>query len=500
MLKKIVSVILLIALLTSMLVAPAEIAAIASPEGIVYTNGTLGFSLTLPSSWEGLYSVDERSTDIEWVSFYNIHNKDTDYGGNLFSIAVSNGEHELYPGMKELTREGGKVIYSSTPTDVQFDYTNKSFTDEYQRMESDVENILKTFRFLAPGSSVTQEPTAATENTGATSTTGATTTSDATQTTGTTTTSGATPTTGTTPTTTGATPPTDGSGYIIMQLNSKIMNVNGALLEVDPGRETVPITINDRTMIPARALTEAMNGDVDWDELTQRVTLSVNGNTLIMTLDRNDYTINGVSKTMDVAPVLLNDRTLIPLRFAGEELGCTVDWFEDTKEILVTYAMDASATVLPQTPAPAPTPAPTPTPDPGQSMIPNPMVEVAGADEIFDELGLFMFIPESSENVKYFIISGSLAEVQFELEGIKYSFRVQETNALENISGVYETFQKSLVLEWVDYPYHVAYNEGGAGISFWYDLFAKASYSLYMESGASEAALSAITEFLIPAG
>ena len=135
----------------------------------------------------------------------------------------------------------------------------------------------------------------------------------------------------------GVTPPTNGSGYIIMKVDSKNMDVNGVTVEVDPGRKTAPVLIDDRTMIPARALTEAIGGKVGWNETAQSVTLSVAGNTVVMVINQKEYAINGAKRTMDVAPILLGERTLIPLRFAAEALGCNVKWFGDTNEILVTY-------------------------------------------------------------------------------------------------------------------------------------------------------------------
>ncbi|MCL2549161.1 MAG: ABC transporter substrate-binding protein, partial [Symbiobacteriaceae bacterium] len=62
---------------------------------------------------------------------------------------------------------------------------------------------------------------------------------------------------------------------------------------------------------------------------------------LVMTIDQKDYLLNGETKQMDTAPIVLTGRTLIPLRFAGEALGCQVDWFAETNEILVTFALDA---------------------------------------------------------------------------------------------------------------------------------------------------------------
>ena len=144
-------------------------------------------------------------------------------------------------------------------------------------------------------------------------------------------------------TTSGVVLPSDGSGYIVMKLNSSSMNVNGESVAVDAGRDTSPVSINGRTMVPARALTEAMGGNVGWDGATQQVTLQAGGNTLVMTLNQTAYTINGIDKTMDVPPMSLEGRTLIPLRLAGEALGCQVEWFAATQEILVTFPMTTQA-------------------------------------------------------------------------------------------------------------------------------------------------------------
>ena len=64
-------------------------------DGIKYSNGPLGFSLTLPSSWEGLYRIHERKShlaDAVWVTFTNIRNEDAGYGGDVFSIIISSEE------------------------------------------------------------------------------------------------------------------------------------------------------------------------------------------------------------------------------------------------------------------------------------------------------------------------------------------------------------------------------------------------------------------------
>ena len=56
-----------------------------------------------------------------------------------------------------------------------------------------------------------------------------------------------------------------------------------------------------------------------------------------MWLDKSNMIADGVNKTMDVAPVSINDRTMVPVRFAAENLGCTVGWNDAIKEVIIKY-------------------------------------------------------------------------------------------------------------------------------------------------------------------
>jgi len=125
--------------------------------------------------------------------------------------------------------------------------------------------------------------------------------------------------------------------FIMLKLDSPNMSVDGTSQEVDPGRGTSPITISGRTMVPIRAVVEAMGGTVEWDGTTQKVTLKARGNTVEMWMGKTDIKINGVSKKMDVAPASKNSRTFVPVRFAAENLNCKVDWINSTKEAVIVY-------------------------------------------------------------------------------------------------------------------------------------------------------------------
>ena len=59
---------------------------------------------------------------------------------------------------------------------------------------------------------------------------------------------------------------------------------------------------------------------------------------LKMTLDKTDYTINGAKKTMDVAPIIRNSRTMLPVRYVAEALGATIAWDGATSTATLTTA------------------------------------------------------------------------------------------------------------------------------------------------------------------
>lgn len=125
--------------------------------------------------------------------------------------------------------------------------------------------------------------------------------------------------------------------FILLQLDNPEMSKNGLSEEIDPGRGTTPIIISGRTMVPIRAVVEAMDGTVGWDGNTQKITLVARGNTVEMWLGKTEISINGVQQKMDIAPVSKNGRTFVPVRFAAENLNCKVDWINSSKEAVIMF-------------------------------------------------------------------------------------------------------------------------------------------------------------------
>lgn len=103
---------------------------------------------------------------------------------------------------------------------------------------------------------------------------------------------------------------------------------------------TPPVIEEGTTMVPFRAISEAMGIDVQWDKATQSITaIQTSGQerkTVKMTLNNPQFSVNDQPYTLAVAPYQTKGSTLIPLRFFSEQFGAHVSWNESTKTVSIT--------------------------------------------------------------------------------------------------------------------------------------------------------------------
>ncbi len=97
-----------------------------------------------------------------------------------------------------------------------------------------------------------------------------------------------------------------------------------------------PDARDGRTMVPIRAVAEALGADVEWVQDTQQVNMTRAGVTVTMTLNSTTATIDGNPVEMDVAPYANNGRTLIPARYVAEFFGQKVDWDNTYRQVRIT--------------------------------------------------------------------------------------------------------------------------------------------------------------------
>lgn len=87
-----------------------------------------------------------------------------------------------------------------------------------------------------------------------------------------------------------------------------------------------PGIVSNRVLVPARFVSEALGATVTWDGETQKVSVVKGSTSIELVIGSPNIMVNDVTKTLDVAPALYFDRTLVPLRFVSEALGARVEW------------------------------------------------------------------------------------------------------------------------------------------------------------------------------
>lgn len=114
---------------------------------------------------------------------------------------------------------------------------------------------------------------------------------------------------------------------------------NPITVEVDFGTvqfDTSPVNINGRVLVPVRAIFEAMGAEVIWNAGTRTVTSKLDNTTVVMQIDSPTMRINGEPKSLDVAPQIIDDRTLVPARAAAEAFGGRVQWQGDQNRVIIS--------------------------------------------------------------------------------------------------------------------------------------------------------------------
>ncbi|MCC8168978.1 MAG: copper amine oxidase N-terminal domain-containing protein [Oscillospiraceae bacterium] len=171
-------------------------------------------------------------------------------------------------------------------------------------------------------------------------------------------------------------------------IDSPYAYVGSKLTKVDENDdEVVPfIAEGDRTLVPVRFISESFGMEVGYDDASRKVTLSGGGYDIEMTLDSAEYTVNGEGKTLDVTAKSYNGRTMIPLRAMAEAIGKNVFWdpsgyiFIGDKELTDTSSVTKRVEILTSGEEPAATPTPVPTATPEPTPTPNPLDSMTYTD------------------------------------------------------------------------------------------------------------------------
>lgn len=115
--------------------------------------------------------------------------------------------------------------------------------------------------------------------------------------------------------------------------------LDGGVLLMD----TLPQVRDQRTMVPVRAVAEALGADVEWRSEAGQVVLTRAGSTVVMALGSTVAMVDGQPVKMDAAPYADQNRTYIPVRYAAEFFGQRVDWDQTQRRVDITEDKSAYA-------------------------------------------------------------------------------------------------------------------------------------------------------------
>ena len=110
------------------------------------------------------------------------------------------------------------------------------------------------------------------------------------------------------------------------------LNINGSVVTTT----VAPYQSNGTTLVPLRVVSENLGAKVDWNQQTKTVTITQDATTINLTLGSKIAKVNGEEKTLNLAPQIKNNTTMVPIRFVSENLNCDVNWNKETQTVSVT--------------------------------------------------------------------------------------------------------------------------------------------------------------------
>lgn len=99
--------------------------------------------------------------------------------------------------------------------------------------------------------------------------------------------------------------------------------------------EVAPRIVNDNTIVPIRIIAESLGSKVSWDPKARKVSVNKEGINMQLFIDKKQATVSGKSYTLETAPTIIEGNTMLPIRFVSENLGVEVKWDEPTRSVFL---------------------------------------------------------------------------------------------------------------------------------------------------------------------
>jgi hypothetical protein len=121
-----------------------------------------------------------------------------------------------------------------------------------------------------------------------------------------------------------------GANKVTLFIGQQVAVVDGNASVLD----VAPFIKDGRTFVPVRFIAEALGADVKYDAATQTVTATRGDDVVVLTIGSNVMTVNGEAQVTDVAPFIVDGRTVLPFRALAEAFGSEVTWDAATQSVV----------------------------------------------------------------------------------------------------------------------------------------------------------------------
>lgn len=99
--------------------------------------------------------------------------------------------------------------------------------------------------------------------------------------------------------------------------------------------EVAPRIVNDNTIVPIRIIAESLGSKVSWDPKLRKVSVVKEGTNIQLFIDKKQATVAGKSYSLETAPTIIEGNTMLPIRFVSEKLGVEVKWDDPTRSVFL---------------------------------------------------------------------------------------------------------------------------------------------------------------------
>lgn len=110
--------------------------------------------------------------------------------------------------------------------------------------------------------------------------------------------------------------------------------------EVEVDSDVPPVILNGRTLVPIRVISENLGAKVHWDNKNRTVKVIADSINVLLKIDSKKASVNNQEVLLDVPAKIIKDRTMIPLRFVGEAIGADVEWNNDRRCVVINKTDD----------------------------------------------------------------------------------------------------------------------------------------------------------------